>query len=438
MRTFGSSWKEASINGKVVSITRNTWRVEWSIGDVGITLDHGKSFWKPKKTPLSCNGADAGCTSIAENPLHEAIEEEEDHRNEDIEDDVPEEKNLLEGGERDGTDPLECKLGDEVLKWETMEGGVTIDQRAKDGCSDRQFKFLWPHEAALGTCGRKKPLGFCNQWMLEEGLGWHKYQEGQDRMQLKKWCDQYPKHVALVLRLSEMLHGKGHIVYGEDSYFTSVKALLEHGTYYLGMLKTASAGFPKKYLQSLAWNDDATRGETCTVQHTVKMKRVQKIIFGHAWNEPGTVGLPKKILCGSAHHTLSTDPHVKVRWQLNDVTGSSERITCTVPRTSAVKEYFQAACIIDEHNHLRQGELAMEDAVATNDWWFRVFCTISGITMVSFVEKLTVQLLTNNRAGAPEKTAEQVQIGKLKLGVMEREVKGSQNMEHLLDVKCVQ
>ena len=143
------------------------------------------------------------------------------------------------------------------------------------------------------------------------------------------------------------------------------------------------------------------------------------------------MGLPKKILCGSAHHTLSTDPHVKVRWQLNDVTGSSERITRTVPRTSAVKEYFQAACIIDVHNHLRQGGLAMEDAVATNDWWFKVFCTISGMCEVdafkcfclennlvtpqnhgTFVEKLTVQLLTNNRGGTPEKTAEQVQVRK--------------------------
>ncbi|KAL5503193.1 hypothetical protein EMCRGX_G010106 [Ephydatia muelleri] len=76
MRTFGSSWKEA-----------------WQ----RITLDHGKSFWKPKKTPLSGNGADAGCTSIAENPRHEAIDsEEEDHRNEDIEDDVPEEESMLE------------------------------------------------------------------------------------------------------------------------------------------------------------------------------------------------------------------------------------------------------------------------------------------------------------------------------------------------------
>ena len=178
MRTFGSSWKEASVNGKVVSITKNTWRVEWSIGGVGITLDHGKSFWKPKKTPLSGNGADAGCTSIAENPRHEAIDsEEEDHRNEDIEDDVPEEESMLEGGESDGTDPLECKLGDEVLKWEKMEGGVTIDQRAKDGCSDRQFKFIWPREVVQLKHKTEEDcwnLMFPVDWFLaQEGpLGW--------------------------------------------------------------------------------------------------------------------------------------------------------------------------------------------------------------------------------------------------------------------------
>ena len=82
----------------------------------------GNPFGSPRKQLYLVM---VGCTSIAENPRHEAIEEEEeDHRNEDIEDDVPEEESMLEGGERDGTDPLECKLGDEVLKWETMEGGV--------------------------------------------------------------------------------------------------------------------------------------------------------------------------------------------------------------------------------------------------------------------------------------------------------------------------
>ena len=128
-----------------------------------------------KKTPLSGNGADAGCTLTAENPRHEAIQEgEEDHRNEDIEDDVLEEESMLEGGESDGTDPLECK---EVLKWEKMEGGVTFDQRAKVGCTDRQFKFLWPHEVVQLKHKTEEDcwnLMFPVDWFLaQEGpLGW--------------------------------------------------------------------------------------------------------------------------------------------------------------------------------------------------------------------------------------------------------------------------
>ena len=87
----------------------------------------------------------------------------------------------------------------------------------------------------------RKPVGKCMAAAWSGIMLFSEYQEGKDKMQLKKWCDQYPKHVALVQRLTEMLHGKGHIVYG-DSYFTSmqtVKALLEHGTYYLGMLKNS-------------------------------------------------------------------------------------------------------------------------------------------------------------------------------------------------------
>ena len=147
MRTFGSSWKEACVNGRVVSIAKNVWRVEWSISSAVTTLDHGKSFWKPKKTPLQGNGVDAGGTSMPENPCLKAVEEvEDDHGNENIKNDDPEEERILEGGESEGTDPLECKLGDEILKWEKMEGGITIDQRVKDGCTDRQFQLHWPHE----------------------------------------------------------------------------------------------------------------------------------------------------------------------------------------------------------------------------------------------------------------------------------------------------
>ena len=54
---------------------------------------------------------------------------------------------------------------------------------------------------------------------------------------------------------------------------------------------------------------------------------------------------------------MKVDDHVKKRWILNEGTGESEVITRIVPRTQAIKSYFDAACIIDVHNHLRQGSL---------------------------------------------------------------------------------
>ena len=37
-------------------------------------------------------------------------------------------------------------------------------------------------------------------------------QEGKDRTQLKKWCEQYPKQFVLALRLAEMLHGNVRVI----------------------------------------------------------------------------------------------------------------------------------------------------------------------------------------------------------------------------------
>eukprot|EP00731_Ephydatia_muelleri_P037075 Em0391g4a len=53
MRTFGSGWMESSVKGKVISVAKTKWRVEWTIGKATIVLDHGKAFWKPKITPTN-------------------------------------------------------------------------------------------------------------------------------------------------------------------------------------------------------------------------------------------------------------------------------------------------------------------------------------------------------------------------------------------------
>lgn len=255
------------------------------------------------------------------------------------------------------------------------------------------------------------------------------FQEGKERMETKKFCAEYPKHVALVLRLTEPWHGKGHVVLG-DSYFASVQttiALLERGTYFMGMLKTASAGFPKAFLQKNAWDAGAKRGDTRTCVTDVVVNGKQKQIYGHAWNEPGTEGVPKKILVISCSSTLPADDHIKHRWELDVESGRGVHITRTVPRTIAIKKYYGGANVIDIHNHLRQHGLALEDSVGTNEWSFRTFCTVLGMCEVDaykvfclcndlegppghavFVDRLVLQLLTNSFEGGPEETEESI------------------------------
>ena len=58
---FGSGWTESSVTGKVISVAKTKWRVEWTIGEATIVLDHGKAFWKPIVTS-STNG-DVGSVS---------------------------------------------------------------------------------------------------------------------------------------------------------------------------------------------------------------------------------------------------------------------------------------------------------------------------------------------------------------------------------------
>ena len=92
--------------------------------------------------------------------------------------------------------------------------GVCIDGVWVNGSSDTPEGI--PHLTKL----IRKPVGvgFEYKCMADAFSGIMlilEYQEVKESMEKKKWCDKYPKHVALSLRLTEMLHGKGHIVYME-------------------------------------------------------------------------------------------------------------------------------------------------------------------------------------------------------------------------------
>ncbi|KAL5516444.1 hypothetical protein EMCRGX_G001777 [Ephydatia muelleri] len=142
MRTFGS---KSSVKGKVISVAKTKWRVEWTIREATIVLDHGKAFWKPKITPPT-NG-DVGSVSgpVVEN---DRLEEEDDRGDHEMEAARDDDNEGHEEGEDEANDPLKCKLGGEFLKWEKLNSGVIVDQRAKDGWGNKFFRVHWPRETA--------------------------------------------------------------------------------------------------------------------------------------------------------------------------------------------------------------------------------------------------------------------------------------------------
>jgi hypothetical protein len=183
----------------------------------------------------------------------------------------------------------------------------------------------------------------------------------------------YPKHVAVVLRLLEKYLGQGHVAIA-DAYFASlatVLALLERGTWFIGMLKTASSGFPKAFLHKDAWEagEEPKRGDTRHVMAEVQVDKTKYKVYGHAWNEPGTDGVPKKVLISSCGDTLPDPP----------------RLFTTVFAMCIVDayKYFYLCNQVDRHK-----------------------------TIPDWIDQASAVLLTNRRAGCPDLTREQYVLRK--------------------------
>ena len=536
MRTFGTGWKNADVEGEVIAKPRkNTRRVRWNIGGQFYETEHGAAFWRNAKEPIVASDPAPEPLTEPQNSRPEANDGNEsfNHDAQPVCEDLDEELNPPDAlpassHETGPSDPLLAH----GQQWETLQGGVTECQRAKDGWRYAETRIRWQgalaetvwhdeeacfnhmmhidfwmdclqwtndslpdnvaafseheHWMCLGVLyartlhpiGRIKDLwrtrddGFVPPFRMRERFGlardrfidWERYlkiwppgdsdnkwkyiqplvdafnalrrkfvdqgtevvidesmgkwipffentpegvphlskiirkpqgigveyknvadaqtgimlfleiQEGKEAMAGKRYCDRYPKSVALTLRMTEFLHGRGHVVHG-DSAFASVAtctALLEHSTYFSGLLKTAHKEFPRKFCQEMAFSAQAKCGDRFTVRTEKKVHGVVKYIYGHVWNEPGSKGAPKKIIISTWNHGMSVDDHARKRWHLNETTGESETITRTVPRTQMIKSYFEAACAIDVHNHLRQDGLGMENAIGTSKWWFRL------------------------------------------------------------------
>lgn len=178
-----------------------------------------------------------------------------------------------------------------------------------------------------------------------------------------------PFGAAVTARLTDCYKGSARLVVGDSRFasMSTVKLLRKQGLFFTGLVKTAYAGFPKTWLKS--GKPYVYRGETRALSS-------QDQILAVGWFDcPLRSSAEKKqrrtkCFVSSAGTTLDGKPHVKKP--------SGE----IVPRCCLVEDYFKAAAAVDQHNRLRQHELAAESAIGTQSWSTRVAMTIFGMMTV--------------------------------------------------------
>eukprot|EP00960_Hanusia_phi_P013689 401700-Hanusia_phi.AAC.1 len=81
---------------------------------------------------------------------------------------------------------------------------------------------------------------------------------------------------------------KGDVVYRDSALASleTVRALLQYKTYFSGLVKPCHSGFPKTYLNTVAWQGNERRADTKSVKLKLTVQDQEKEVYGHAWNEP--------------------------------------------------------------------------------------------------------------------------------------------------------
>lgn len=115
-------------------------------------------------------------------------------------------------------------------------------------------------------------------------------QEGKDAMTEKRYQNRetggYKFHTAITLRSVEPWFGTNRLVVA-DSAFASVataKALLAYGLHFIGIVKTATAGFPKKVFE--AWEStNPQRGEMLYLTTKVMVNGTEHKLVAADWKQ---------------------------------------------------------------------------------------------------------------------------------------------------------
>lgn len=162
----------------------------------------------------------------------------------------------------------------------------------------------------------------------------------------------------------------GRIVVG-DSYFASVQAairLFRIGLRFIGVVKTATAGYPMAYLGRKELPDGkGDRFGLVTVDET----GCQLLAF--VWSDRDRRYFVSTCSSLSAGHIIE-----RTRWKQIDKAPNAEpeRRDLTVKQPKVCEQYYSACSKIDRHNRSRQSNLMMETKVRVNVFDKRLNTTV--------------------------------------------------------------
>jgi hypothetical protein len=207
-------------------------------------------------------------------------------------------------------------------------------------------------------------------------------QEGSAPMRSKLFCDQYPSHIALSLRLLQtagLLHTWRVLI--ADAAFGSVsacKALLQHGMLSMMIVKQSHTMFPLKSIRDWAKTKNPKlnpehKGSTLIYCASVDEHRIAAIGYMHQ---------NVRTIVTSYGNTGAGSHVVEERKALvTDADGQHNIVTehIQIPCPTNVADMIAGFGAIDQHNALRQGILKLEYQKKTFHWWKRVATTIDGM-----------------------------------------------------------
>jgi hypothetical protein len=159
-----------------------------------------------------------------------------------------------------------------------------------------------------------------------------------------------------------------------DPGFGGVEMVVEgakRGICFISHIKINNALFPQSELESQLQGHPAG---SSLIMETI-IEGVTVLAIGYKFNSKKTLFFcaPK----GAGATTDEGEPYV-TKWP--DEKGNV--LHRNVLRLVLVARYYLHSNLVDRHNHLRQGELALEKKWHTDDPWFRLFCTLLGMTTI--------------------------------------------------------